>query len=62
MEVELAFLKGLPESSNKLAAEHATEHLDGKKNRSRDFTQWARSSDSPPAEMTQWTWGWSPSF
>jgi hypothetical protein len=31
MEVELAFLKGQPESSNKLAAENATEHMDGKK-------------------------------
>ena len=31
MEVELAFLKGLPESSNKLAAENTTEHVDGKK-------------------------------
>ena len=31
MEVELAFLKGLPESSNKLAAENATEHVNGKK-------------------------------
>ena len=31
MEAELAFLKGLPESSNKLAAENATEHLDRKK-------------------------------
>jgi len=31
MEVELAFLKGLPESSNKLAAEDATEYVDGKK-------------------------------
>ena len=31
MEVELAFLKGLPESSNKLATENATEHVNGKK-------------------------------
>jgi hypothetical protein len=31
MEVELAILEGLPESSNKLAAEDATEHMDGKK-------------------------------
>ena len=30
MEAELAFLKGLPESSNKLATENATEHVDGK--------------------------------
>jgi hypothetical protein len=31
MEVELAFLKDLPESSNKLAAENTAEHVDGKK-------------------------------
>src|ERR1700692_4317357 len=31
MEAELAFLKGVPESRNKFAAENATEHVDGKK-------------------------------
>jgi hypothetical protein len=31
MEVELAVTQGLPESSNKLAAENATEHVNGKK-------------------------------
>ncbi len=31
MEVELTFLDGLPETGNELAAENATEHVDGKK-------------------------------
>jgi hypothetical protein len=31
MKDELVITKGLPEGSNKLAAENATEHVDGKK-------------------------------
>ena len=31
MEVELAFLEGLLETGNELAAEDATKHVDGKK-------------------------------
>jgi hypothetical protein len=31
MEVELAFQEGLPETGNELAAENATEDVDGKK-------------------------------
>jgi hypothetical protein len=31
MEVECAFLEGLPETGNELAAEDATEYVDGKK-------------------------------
>jgi hypothetical protein len=31
MEGELAILEGLPETGNKLAAEDATEYVDGKK-------------------------------
>jgi hypothetical protein len=31
MEVELAFLEGLPVTGNELAAENATEHVDGQK-------------------------------
>jgi hypothetical protein len=31
MKGELVITEGLPESSNKLATENATEHVDGKK-------------------------------
>src|ERR1700688_2491800 len=40
MKDELAITEGLPESSNKLATKNATEHVDGRKKRSRDLTQW----------------------
>jgi len=57
MEVELAVTQGLPESSNKLAAEKRDGAREWEERTDRVIlSSGCDRANSPPAGITQWTW------